>query len=466
MINFGTDGWRGLIARDFTFDNLRLAAMATAKYMKSTFTRPKVVIGYDTRFLSKEFAEEVAMIFASEDILTYITDTFASTPQVSYQTKQKRANLGIVITASHNPGIYNGYKVKANFGGPATPEQITEIEKHLNQLISKPVKYNLKTIDMYRRLNKIMYFDARESYLRNIRKKINIQAIHKAGFKILFDPMFGAGIETMKTLIPDIHEIHDYFNPSFGKIDHPEPIKECLIEAIDIMKKGNYDICLATDGDADRLGVIDQYGNYIDPHRIFMILLKYLFEVKKKRGAVAKTVSLTSMVNKYCKMKKIKLYETPVGFKHIAKLMNDQKILIGGEESGGLGTMMHIPERDGIFNAMLLLEVMAVRKMSIADLSEELDEELGVHRFMRQDVRVTEQAKKDIINAFKKKPAQLGHFKIESMDTTDGFKLLIDNGWVLIRASGTEPLIRFYAEGESSRVVNELIDEAMKISKK
>ena len=466
MIKFGTDGWRGLIARDFTFDNIRLAALATAKYLKKISTKPKVLIGYDTRFLSREFAIETALVFAWQDIVVDISETFSSTPQVSYQTKQKRCDLGIVITASHNPAVYNGFKVKAKFGGPATPEQIEQIEKELKKIMKRVPKFNLKPLDTYLKLKKIRFFDAQESYLRTIKKKIDIAAINKAGFKILYDPMYGAGINTMKKLLPNVDEIHDIYNPSFGNIDHPEPISTVLVEAKNIMKKGNYDICLATDGDADRLGVIDNKGNFIDPHRVFMILLKYLYEYKRKRGAVAKTVSLTSMVNQYCEKHDIQLYETPVGFKNIAKLMNEEKILIGGEESGGLGTILHIPERDGIFNGMLLLEAMTVRKMSIKELSDELDEEFGIHRFLRRDVRVTEQMKKEILAACKRKPKKLGRYKVKKIDTKDGYKFFVDDGWLLIRASGTEPLLRFYAEANSIRKVNELIDEGLRINKK
>lgn len=466
MIKFGTDGWRGLIARDFTFENIRIVTLATAKYLKKISKKPKVLIGYDTRFLSKEFAHEAALVLAWQGITVDLTDAVASTPQVSYQTKQKRCNLGIVITASHNPGIYNGFKVKASFGGPATPEQIEQIEKELKKILKRVPKFNFKPLDTYLKLRKIRYFNAQESYLRTIKKKIDVNAINKSGFKILFDPMYGAGINTIKKLLTNVDEIHDIFNPSFGNIDHPEPIREVLIDAENIMKKGNYDICLATDGDADRLGVIDNRGKFVDPHRIFMILLKYLYEYKKKRGAVAKTVSLTSMVNKFCEKHKIPLFETPVGFKHIAKLMNEEKIIIGGEESGGLGTILHIPERDGIFNGMLLLEAMTVRKMSIKELSDELDEEFGIHRFKRRDVRVSEQMKKQILAACRRKPKKLGSFKVKKIETKDGFKFFVDNGWLLIRASGTEPLLRFYAEANSIRRVNELIDEGLLIYKK
>ncbi len=467
MIVFGTDGWRGIIARDFTYDNVRLVAMATARYVKrENDTNPAVVIGYDTRFMSREFAEEAALIIASQDVVVHLADDISSTPQVSYHTKQKGAELGVVITASHNPPIYNGYKLKGDFGGPALPEQIAQLEEDLKYVIAKAPKYNFKTMEEYIAMKRIRPFNAKESYVRNIKKKIKVEEIKAANFKILYDPMYGAGINTISMLLEGVDEIHEIHNPGFGKIDHPEPIQECLGELISIMKKGNYDIGIATDGDADRIGAVDSEGNFVDSHKIFMILLKYLYEKRKKRGTVAKTVSLTSMVDMYCEKHGIKLLKTPVGFKYIAKLMVEEKLIIGGEESGGLGTCLHIPERDGLFNAFLLLEVMAMEKKSLKDLCDELDAEFGMHRYMRRDVKVTLQQKTSILAACEKTPKKLGRYEVISADTTDGFKFFVDGGWLLIRASGTEPLIRFYAEAESLGKVNELLDEGLKLKTK
>ncbi len=466
MIVFGTDGWRGIIAEDFTFDNLRMVALATTKYLqKYAGDNSSVVIGYDTRFLSKEFALETARIFALQNITVHLTESFSSTPQVSFHTKQKGADLGIVITASHNPAKYNGYKIKASFGGPATPEQIADVEAELKKMPSTLPQLKYKTLDEYITLRKIRPFNAKESYLRYIRKKINVDLIREVNFKVLYDPMYGAGIETFKYLLPNATEIHSTYNPGFGNLDHPEPITEYLHDLIDDVKTGDYDIGIATDGDADRLGTVDADGNFVDSHKIFMILLKYLFEKKRKRGAVAKTVSLTSMVNKYCEKNSIELYETKVGFKYIAQLMNEHKILIGGEESGGLGTILHIPERDGLFNAMLLLEIMAVRKKTLKELCDELDEEFGLHRYWRRDVTVTPALKKSILGACEKMPKKIGRFDVIRTQTTDGYKFFIENGWLLIRASGTEPLIRFYAEADSMSKVNELLDEGLKLKK-
>ncbi len=466
MIKFGTDGWRGVIARDFTFDNVRLVALATAKYLVNANPAKEhltVVVGYDTRFLSKQFAEETALVLASQGIRVELTNGISSTPQVSFQTKAKGADLGVIITASHNPAIYNGYKLKASYGGPSKPEDIAALEAELKKIWNKSPKFNLKSLDDYIKYQFIKYFDSKVSYLRYIRKKIDIDAINQSGLKVLYDPMHGSGINTIKELLPNADEIHADYNPSFGNIDHPEPIDEVLIDLKANVKNGKYDVGVATDGDADRIGLVDHEGTFVDSHKIFMILLKYLYETKKKRGAVAKTVSLTSMVNLFCEKHKIKLYETPVGFKHVAKLMVEDKILIGGEESGGLSSIVHIPERDGIFNGLLVLEIMAKKNKSLKQLCDELDEEFGVHRFARRDVYVSEAQKNQILSAAKNTPEKLGTFPITKINTLDGYKFFVDKGWLLIRASGTEPLIRFYAEGDSITKVNILLDEGMKL---
>lgn len=466
MIVFGTDGWRGIIARDFTFDNLRLVAQAVANYVKRTDKKtPSVVIGYDTRFMSREFAEEAAKVIAAKGITVHITDGLSSTPLVSFHTKLKGATIGVVITASHNPPQYNGFKLKGKYGGPATPEIIAEVEKELRKIEAKTPDFKLRSLDEYvSKSRTIRPFDSKDSYFRYLRKKINIDAINNAGFKILFDPMHGAGMGMLGTMLSNVTEIHGEYNPSFGEVDHPEPIAECLGSAMSKMKSGKYDICIATDGDADRVGAIDGKGNFVDSHRIFMLLLKYLHEDKKKKGAVVKTVSLTSMVNMYCQKKGIELHETPVGFKYTAKLMNEIKVIIGGEESGGLGTSLHIPERDGIFNGLLLLEMMAVRGKSLKQLVDELDEEFGTHRYRRRDVHVTEQQKKQIMGACAKNPKRLGMYAVAKTETKDGYKFFTEDGaWLLIRASGTEPLIRFYAEADSMSKVNELLEAGLNL---
>jgi phosphomannomutase len=463
MIIFGTDGWRGLIARDFTFENVQLVALATALYALKLEKKPSVVIGYDARFLSKEFAQEAACVLASKGVVVHISDGIASTPQVSFATKQKKATLGVVITASHNPAEYNGYKLKANTGGPAFPEQVAALEKELAAIEKKRPVIKFKTYDEYVKEKLVRPFGAKESYLRYVKRKIDMNLIQKANLKVLFDPMHGAGIDTIKELLPKADEIHAEYNPSFGEVDHPEPMAEYLPQLLEKVRDGKYDVGLATDGDADRLGAVDEDGNFVDSHKVFMLLMKYLYEDKKKRGAVAKTIALTSMVNKYCEKQGIKLHELPIGFKHVSKLMATDKILIGGEESGGLGTIVHIPERDGVFNGLLLLEMMATRKKSLKQLVDDLEKELGIHRYRRRDVRTTEKHKQEILKACARKPKQLGRHTVTMIDTLDGYKFFVDKGWLLIRASGTEPLLRYYAEADSMTKVNELLEEGLKL---
>ncbi len=461
MIKFGTDGWRGLIARDFTFDNVRIAAMATVNYLKKQNQENlTAVVGYDTRFLSNKFAEEVACVFAENGIKTYLSKGISSTPQVSFCTKHYNADIGIIITASHNPAEYSGYKLKANYGGPSSPETIAQVEAEIPYLTENPPKIILKPIKNYIDNGAIEYKDFKNEYLNLIRSKIDIDGINKSNLKIIFDPMHGSGINTLGYLFPYVKEIHSDYNPSFGEIDHPEPIESMLGTLMALTAQG-YDIGLASDGDADRLGAVDEKGKFVDAHKIYMLILKYLYEYKSLRGKIVKTVSLTSMVDKFAQKYAIELVETPVGFKYAAELMSQGGVLIGGEESGGLGTCLHIPERDGIFNGLLLIEMMLNRGKKLSELVQELNDEFGEHHFLRIDQKVTEEQKTAILSAASHNPENIGEYKVLEINKRDGFKFLVDSGWLLIRASGTEPLIRFYAEGDSRQKVETLIYSAL-----
>lgn len=460
MIKFGTDGWRGEIARDFTFANLHKVALATAIYLKNTFPdNLNSVIGYDARFLSKEFAEETAKIFAWQGIKVFLTNGISSTPQVSLHTKEKAVAIGIIITASHNPAIYNGFKIKANFGGPAIPAQIQEVEKVLAEIWDLEQNFDFNILQYYTNNSMIVLFDAKTPYTDYLKTKIDFDSINKADFKVLYDPMHGSGIHTIHNLLPTADEIHSDYNPSFGDIDHPEPIGECLGGLMNAVKNGKYDIGIATDGDADRLGLVDEDGNFVDSHKIFMIVLKYLYEIRGVRGCVVKTVSLTSMVNEYCAKHNIELFETPVGFKYTAELMTDgiHNVIVGGEESGGLGNALHIPERDGLFNAGLILEAMAKSGKSLKTMCNELTEEFGPHIYRRIDKKVSKETKQKVLSIAKSRPKSIAGYEVKDYNEKDGFKFIFENGWLLIRASGTEPLLRFYSEAESIEKVNKLL---------
>lgn len=459
MIVFGTDGWRGVIARDYTFDNLARVALAVAEYLRTQSAAPTVVIGYDTRFLSREFAHETARILAARGVQVWLSSGVATTPQVSLTTKKKRAQLGIVITASHNPPQYNGFKLKGSYGGPATVDIVAQVERHLRRIESRPLRLpRLETLETYQGKRMIRFFDPMALYHQHVAAKIVLERIQAAGLRILFDPMYGAGIGVLPAFVA-CESIHAEYNPGFGEIDHPEPIAECLQPAIAAMQRGGYDVCIATDGDADRLGLLDAKGNFVDAHRIFMLLLDYLWHDKRRRGIVVKTVSLTSMVDKFCERYRIELVETPVGFKHAAKLMLERRVLIGGEESGGLGTILHIPERDGVFNALLILEMMVSRNKTLAELVAGLDDQFGPHRYRRRDVHVTAQQKQRILRACARMPRTIGGHAVERVVTTDGYKFFFaDGSWLLIRPSGTEPLVRFYAEAPSEEQATALVE--------
>lgn len=457
-IVFGTDGWRGLIARDFTFDNVARVALATAEFFKKEKGSSRgVVIGYDARFLSKEFAETAALVLASRGLTVWLSDSICTTPMVSYAVKKKRCAGGVVITASHNAAEYNGFKLKGSFGGPSTPEQVKQVET----LLSSKVKAEAITTTFAEFVadERIRMIDLKSLYLDYLPTKLDLDLIRNSGLRIIYDPMHGAGINTLDRVLPNVTQLHNEYNPSFGEIDHPEPMGEYLGTLLKTIRtERKYDLGLATDGDADRLGAVDEDGNFVDSHRLFVLTMKYLIEDKGLKGEIAKTVSLTSMVDAYCKKHKIKLHETPVGFKYICELMTTKPILIGGEESGGYATMLHIPERDGIFNGLLLAEMMAKRGKSLSALVRELQDEFGMHRYRRIDMRTTHEHKARVLDRAKKGVKTLGRYVVRSTNTLDGYKFLVDGGWLLIRASGTEPLLRYYAEGKTGKQVEELLD--------
>ncbi len=464
-ITFGTDGWRGIIADDFTFANLSLVARAAAEfYCHQPNASNGVVVGYDARFLSDRFAALTARVMADCGLKVWLTDGIASTPQVSLAAVAKKLCGGVIITASHNPAEYNGFKLKASYGGPSTPEDIATVQERVTQLeLAPPGTGSLPDLHSLLESGQVRLFDAKSEYVDYVCQKIDIDAIRKAGFRVIYDPMYGSGIHTLDRLLPGVTQIHNDHNPSFGSLDHPEPMGEYLGELIECIRTGDFTVGLATDGDADRLGAVDEHGAFVDSHRVFVLLMKYLFEDRKASGAVAKTISLTTMIDDYCREHNIKLFETPVGFKYIAKLMTTENIVIGGEESGGLGTNLHIPERDGIFNGLLLLEMMAQRGKTLGELSRELDEEFGPHRYRRIDQRMTHQRKEAILARARSGPSHLGSHAVTDTSDLDGYKFFVDGGWLLIRPSGTEPLLRFYAEGRSDELVNELLDAGLNL---
>ncbi|MGD1045058.1 MAG: phosphoglucomutase/phosphomannomutase family protein [Bacteroidota bacterium] len=459
QIKFGTDGWRGVIADDFTFENIAKVALATANYYKKhKKIKNGIVIGYDSRFLSKEFAEKTAEVIANRGIKVIISDKISSTPMVSLLTKKLNAAGGVVITASHNPARYNGFKIKGDFGGPAFPETIAKVEKELKKVIKLKVE-SKKSFEELLKKGVIKKIDFTSVYIEDIKSKINIDLIKSSGIKIAYDAMHGAGQGVMDQILPLKISIRGDFNPSFGG-SHPEPLPQNAPGLIEAIVKNGCDIGIATDGDADRIGAFDEKGNFVDSHRIFALLLKYFIEEKKMTGEVAKSFSVSQIIDKMCKKYGLVLHETPVGFKYLCRLMVEGDILIAAEESGGLAVKGHLPERDGTYIGLLLAEIMATRKKKLSELVSELMNEFGWYYFNRNDAHLTEKEKNRIMVFYKKGPKQIAGFPIQRIETKDGFKLFVENGWVLVRASGTEPLIRFYAEAETPEKVETLLKAA------
>ena len=459
QIKFGTDGWRGVIADDFTFANIAKVALATANfYKRHKKIKNGIVIGYDSRFLSQEFAEKVAEVLGNRGIKVILSDKISSTPMVSLLTKKLNAAGGIVITASHNPAQYNGFKIKGDFGGPAFPETIEKVEKELKKVVKLDVKSKKSFAELLEK-GIIRKIDFTSVYIEDIKSKINVDLIKSAGIKIAYDAMHGAGQGVMDQILPLKVSMRGDFNPSFGG-SHPEPLPQNTPGLIEAIVKNGCDIGIATDGDADRIGAFDEKGNFVDSHRIFALLLKYLIEEKKMTGEVAKSFSVSQIIDKMCKKYGLVLHETPVGFKYLCRLMVEGDILIAAEESGGIAVKGHLPERDGTYIGLLLAEIMATRKKKLSELVTELMDEFGWYYFNRNDAHLTEKEKNRIMAFYKKGSKQIAGFPIQRIETKDGFKLFVENGWVLVRASGTEPLIRFYAEAETPEKVETLLKAA------
>ena len=460
-IVFGTDGWRAIIADDYTFANLERVALAAARFFaKHRKARNGVVIGYDARFMSREFAQKAAEVMANAGLRVVLADSIVSTPMVSLLTRNDGAAGGIVITASHNPPRYNGFKIKGDFGGPAHPEMIAQVEKELGRIMKrKSLPPPKRTFEQLLAKGKIVATGMKQRYLDDLAAKIDLELIKRSGIRIMYDVMYGAGQKVLDEVLPGVVQIHADENPTFGGTN-PEPLAQNLGELMRRVRGERYDIGIATDGDADRIGAVDERGNFVDSHRIFALLLKYLVEQKHMTGEVVKSFSVTQMIDRQCTKYGLVLRETPVGFKYICREMTERDVLIGGEESGGLGVKGHLPERDGIFLGLLLCEMMAVRRKSLGALVKELMDEFGQHEFKRVDLHITETEKRAIMKKYQRGVKAIGGYPVTGRKDTDGYKFFIDGGWVLVRASGTEPLIRFYAEAESVAKVEALLAAA------
>jgi phosphomannomutase len=459
-IRFGTDGWRAIIANEFTVSNVARVAEGTADWLLSRTSKPCVVIGYDTRFGGRLFAETTAKVLAARGIRSYLSRDFASTPMVSFGTVQKKADLGIVITASHNPPSYNGFKVKGPYGGPLLPEHVEEIEKLVPDVCS--VNPDSLELEIFRERNLVEPIDLETIYCEHVKAKFNLDAITDSGIGIAYDAMYGAGQNVIRKLLPQAKLLHCDNNPGFeGRA--PEPIDKNLKDLSDLVKKDpSVAIGIATDGDADRIGIFDADGNFVDSHHVILLLINYLCGQKKMDGKVVTAFSVTPKVGKMCAHYGLEQQTTKVGFKHIAGIMVKDDVLLGGEESGGIAIKGHIPERDGIWIALTLIEYMALSCRSLNDLIEEVYRIVGRFAFERSDLHLQEETKKRIVeNCANNTYRQFGSYKIQRTESIDGYKYFFnEDEWFMVRASGTEPVLRNYAQSSSKESASMILKAA------
>ncbi len=479
-IHFGTDGWRAVISDTFTFSNLRMVAQAIADAVASEHWHQgngghqpdpnKFVVGFDTRFLSDRYAQEVARVLAANGFTVHLAQSDAPTPAISFAVKQLNAIGGVMITASHNAPRYNGVKLKAAYGGSALPEQCRRVEVYINDNEERARGPNLMDYDKARSSGLIQKFNPLPMYFEHLHKLINVDVIAENPQRFVVDSMYGSGRGVIRAFLQgtgcEIAEIRGEMNPGFGSI-HPEPIGKYLGALAGAVSSGMGDFGLATDGDADRIGAMDERGNFVDPHKIMALSLRYLVEKRGWTGAVVRTVSTTRMIDRLAKRYGLKVYETPVGFNHIADYMMSEDVLIGGEESGGISFKGHIPEGDGPIMGLLLVEMIAHARKSLNELVNDLLEEVGPAFYERADLRLSRPvAKKEMTEMLvKHAPAQIGAEKVAEVSSMDGVKYIMsDDSWLLIRPSGTEPVLRVYAEGRSQTIVKDLLGYGQQVA--
>jgi phosphomannomutase len=466
-IKFGTDGWRGMIAADYTFSNVRRCAQGFADYLldKGNADQP-VVVGYDKRFHSENFAVAAAEVLAGNGLRVYLTEDATPTPVISYSVVDKGAMGAVNITASHNPPIDNGFKVRNRFGGAIDPEGLKEIESRIPDS-----EEQVRRLQLAQALaeGRIVHFNPNPNYIEQINRLIDLQPIKDAGLTVMVDPMWGNGSGWFPRLLEGgatrVLEIHNVRNPIFPEMSRPEPIPPNVDVGLRQTTALEADVLIITDGDADRLGLGDERGEFIDQLRVYGLLAYYLLEVRGERGPIVKTLSTTNMLTKLGRLYGVPVVETGVGFKFVAPAMLEHKAMIGGEESGGYAFRGHVPERDGILAGLYILDMMVRLQRKPSELVELLFEKVGPHYYDRIDVRFTGDPlarQKRILEA---RPETIGGLKVTGLDTTDGFKFnLEDGGWLLIRFSGTEPIIRVYTETTAKARVQSILEDGLRIA--
>ncbi len=461
-IKFGTDGWRGLIAGDFTFDNVAICAAAYARYLLETgLGKRGIVIGYDTRFLSAEFARETALVLAAASIKVTLSSRAVPTPTVSWTVLHSGAGGAVVITASHNPWQWNGFKVKSETGSSAPDEVIAEIEAHLKTIISEGVTPDKLTAAEAESRGLLSVVDLVPAYFEHLGTLVDLPALRRTGFKIVVDSMHGAGVGLFRQLLGedyDLVEIKGDRNPAFPGMQQPEPISLNLKELETRVPAEGADVGLATDGDADRIGIVDENGKFLTQLQVMSLLALYFLESRGERGAIVKTITTSAMLDKLGKLYGVPVFETPVGFKNVAPVMDRENAIIGGEESGGYGFRNHVLERDAIIAGLYFLDFMAKTGKKPSELLGWLYDKVGQHHYRRIDVHFDTKEREAVFSRLKQAmPATIDGLPV-TRDTLDGWRFTFaDGAWLLFRASGTEPLLRIYAEADSPERVTRLL---------
>jgi alpha-D-glucose phosphate-specific phosphoglucomutase len=478
QIRFGTDGWRGIIAEDFTFHNVRICAQAVADYLRQNgLDTGGLVIGYDTRFASEDFAAAAAEVLAANGIRVRLCLRPAPTPVVSFAVQDTSSAGGIVITASHNPGSWNGFKYKSQDGASAPGETISQIEASIASLTqplsvrSKSAAEQVRRLSLDEALKKglVTHFDPAPAYCDHLGKFVDIEALRRQKLSVVVDSMYGAGIGYFRDILKDgslkITEINCERNPSFPGIQ-PEPIARNLAKLSQMIVAEKAAVGLATDGDADRIGIVDERGQFLNQHQVFALLCLYLLEVRGQRGAIVKTLTSTTMLSRLGRLFDVPVYETSVGFKYVAPMMIEQDAMIGGEESGGYGFRGHVPERDGILAGLLFLDYMARTGKAPSELLSHLYSKVGPHYYDRIDFHISPATREAVLQRLNSgAPDTIGRSKVTRVDTTDGFRYILgDESWLLIRFSGTEPLVRIYSEAESLEEARALLEAGKKLA--
>jgi phosphoglucomutase len=465
MIKFGTSGWRGIIGDDFTFENVRIASQGIANHLKNEIQSGApgnaIVVGYDTRFLSEKFASEASKILAFNGIQAFLCNRDVPTPCVSFETVRRHALGAINFTASHNPPEYNGLKFSTSNGAPALPEVTKAIEKEIHAL-----EETHERVDVYEKKELIEVIDPKERYLENLRNIIDTEAIRKSEMRIAVDSLYGTARDYLDYFLlesgVDVRIIHNYRDPYFGGFA-PECNQKNLGELRRIVSTEKFDLGLATDGDADRFGIIDERARFVSPNTIIALLAVYLKRDRKFPGGLARSVATTHLVDAIAKKFEVPLYETPVGFKYIGELIQADKIALGGEESAGLSIYRHLPEKDGILACLLVAEMVARTGKRVRQLIEEMHKEFGTYYSKRVDIKLTPAFKESLAAKLKDPPSHIGDLEVRKVNTIDGVKLLFDQQkWLLFRLSGTEPVARLYAEACSPKDLKNLIDTGRK----